>query len=82
MLLCIKPEPESQLVLEPVEDLTESYLVYLDEIYIGRVFKSICFPRWLTSGLDDGRYGNAVDAAIELKNQWKARPQGQDNLPF
>ena len=74
------------IYLEPVEDITQAYIVYLGEAYIGRVFKSICFPRWLTSGEDDGRYQTASDAAHALVEQWSTRrlcqENGLDSLPF
>jgi hypothetical protein len=76
----------SEVVLEPVEDLTEAYQVCVNEIYIGRVFKSICLPRWMTTGENDGRYLSALDAAHVLVDQWETRRRcqenGLDSLPF
>jgi hypothetical protein len=72
------------LYLEPVEDITQAYIVYLDNIYIGRVFKSIVFPRWLTSGEDDNRYPNPELAAQNLLVDWQRRQtlRQQESLPF
>jgi len=88
MLQRYQSELEScdSIYLEPVEDITQAYIVYLNDTYIGRVFKSICLPRWLISGEDDGRYSSPSDAAFVLVEQWETRSQcrgnGLEALPF
>lgn len=72
--------------LEPVEDLTQAYIVHLNDNYVGRVFKSIWGHFWMTSGIDNGHYESALDAAFVLIEQWETRRKyqenGLDNLPF
>jgi hypothetical protein len=84
MLQQAKPDCNTTLYLEPVEDITQAYVVYCNEVYVGRVFKSIVFPRWLTSGEDDTRYPDPKIAAQNLLADWQRRQalRQQESLPF
>jgi hypothetical protein len=84
MLQQAKTDCNTTLYLEPVEDITQAYIVYYNDIYVGQVFKSIAFPRWLTSGDDDTRYLNPEIAAQNLLIDWERRQalRQQESLPF